>query len=358
MRDRVCLIIPSMRHGGAERVMSVLANEWSNRDDLDVYLILLTKQKVFYNLDTKIKVIEPERGYSATVAGKFFYSIWILKYIRKKVAEIHPRSILSFCERYNNLVLLACMGLPYKLFISDRSNPDNNLGLLHESLRSILYKKARGIIAQTKKGKEILNKKTGNSRIFAVPNPLRNVETSNKASKEKVILNVGRNVASKSQLELIEIFSTLSNAEEWKLLILGEGPQRPFLIARIEELNLQSRVLLLDFQEDVDFYYRQASIFAFPSLYEGFPNALSEAMAHGLACIAYDCPTGPAEIIENDKNGFLIQLKDEVDFKQKLQILIDDDVKRETFSKNAFESSKRFSSEHISREYLKIILDK
>lgn len=347
-----------MRHGGAERVMSVLANEWVNNDDLEIYLILLTKQKHFYKIDNRITIVEPYRLYGKSVFGKLIYSLWILKFIRVEINKIKPAAILSFCERYNNLVLLACKFLSYKLFVSDRSNPDNNLGKLHEFLRSILYKNARGIIAQTSIGKEILFRKTGNPRIFAVPNPLRKLVSFPEIKREKFILNVGRNVASKSQLELIDYFSSLSCADDWKLLILGEGPLRPALIDRINEKQLQDRVILMDFQEDIDRYYCKASIFAFPSLYEGFPNALSEAMAHGIACIAYDCPTGPAELIKDNYNGFLVELNNEVDFLKKLQTLVDDEWTRESFGKNALFLSKRFSTKKVSEEYLKIILEK
>lgn len=353
----ILLIIPSMRHGGAERVMSILANEWSKNEGIKVNLLLLTKQKIYYKLDSRINLIEPEREYSSSFISKVFYSFWIILFIRNVVKGIKPISTLSFCEIYNNLVLLSLVGLSYPIWVSDRNNPANNLGFLHEYLRKVLYQGANGIIAQTRQGAVILRTKTRNSNIHIVPNPLRDVEIKNEINKENIILNIGRNVEQKNQLELIDIFASLSNAEHWKLQILGMGHLRDDLIRKIKFLGLGNRVELLDFQEDVDSFYQRASIFAFPSLYEGFPNALSEAMAHSLPCISYDCPTGPSELINDSQNGFLINISDKVEFVKKLQLLIDDFDLRTYLGENAKISSQKFSVKEVNRQYLNTILE-
>ena len=353
---RIVLIIPSLRHGGAERVISILANQWAKDAKLNITLILLTKQVQYYELDDRVTIIEPVRTYKNNSASKFLYTLWSLKFIRSEVSKIKPDTILSFCEIYNNLVLLSLIGLNYKIFVSDRNNPDNNLGKLHENLRKVLYKNASGIIAQTKNGKEILYHKTKNKNIVNIPNPLRPINEHDTV-KEKIILNVGRNEDQKNQLELIDIFSELHNAKEWKLYILGNGELRNQLDRKVVDLGLKSRVVLMDFQSDIDLYFQKSSIFAFPSLYEGFPNALSEAMANNLPCVVYDCPTGPAEMIEDTVNGFLIPLKDKQRFISKLQLLVDNESLRKEIGNEASKIKEKVAVNKICDKYLNTILE-
>lgn len=354
---KIVLIIPSLRHGGAERVITILANQWAKDPELDITLLILTKQVHYYKLDDRVTIIEPLRTYNNNSISKFLYTLWSLKFIRAEVSKIKPDAILSFCEIYNNLVLLALFGMNYEIFVSDRNNPDNNQGFLHENLRKLLYKNASGIIAQTKNGKEILYRKTKSKNIVNIPNPLRPINEFD-SIKEKIILNVGRNEQQKNQLELIEIFAGLENAEDWKLYILGNGELRGQLDRKIEYLGLKSSVVLMDFQSDIDLYFQKSSIFAFPSLYEGFPNALSEAMANGLPCVVYDCPTGPAEMIENNINGFLVPLQDKRTFTIQLQLLVDNELLRKKIGIEAAKIKEKLAVDKICDEYLNVILKK
>ncbi|MFV0221276.1 glycosyltransferase [Empedobacter falsenii] len=352
--NNICLIIPSLRHGGAERVISVLANEWSKNPDCKVNLLLLTKQEHFYQIDSRVNIIEPQKLYTKNSISKLFYTIWVFWFIRNKIYKLNPTSVLSFCERYNNIVLLALLGIKIPIFVSDRNNPSNNLGLIHEYLRKKLYKKAKGIIAQTETAKTILFNKTGNLNIKAIPNPLRELKDNN-AQKDNIILNVGRFELQKNQKELIEIFSQLELKKDWKLRIIGVGSLKSELEETIREKKLVDQVELLDFQKNIDEYFQQAKIFAFTSIYEGFPNALSEAMANGLASIAYDCPTGPSELIIDNKNGFLVPLHNREEYIKKLQKLLDDEILRLQISEKAKDVKQKFSTQSISNIYLNFI---
>jgi len=353
--NNICLIIPSLSHGGAERVISILANEWSEKDNLEVNILLLTKQEKYYQIDNRVTIIEPEKGYSKNIWSKFLYKIWTLKYIRDNINIIKPTSILSFSEKYNNIVLLSLLFTKNKIFISDRNNPKKSLGKIHEFLRKKLYKRASGIIAQTDTAKQILFEKTKNVNITVIPNPLRELNNHN-LKKENIILSIGRLVPQKNQKTLIEIFSKLSNTEDWKLKIIGTGPLENDLIKLIKELNLENKVELLGYKSDVDYYLQSSKIFAFTSLFEGFPNALSEAMGNGIASISFDCPTGPSELITNGENGILVDLNDVIEYTNKLQYLIDHNSYREEIGIKAQYVLDNFSKEKISERYLNFIL--
>ena len=222
-----------------------------------------------------------------------------------------------------------------------------------------MYRKSSGVIAQTITAKKVLSKNTKNKNIRVIPNPLRKITSVNNesgAKKKKIILNAGRNVPQKNQLELLEIFSQC-NYQDWELKILGNGPLHQELIEKTKELNLQEHVQILDFSKEVDTFYSEANIFAFTSLYEGFPNALIEAMAHGLPCVSYDCPTGPADVIKDGINGFLVGLNDKKQFKKKLNNLMDSKALRESISIESKKVNQKYALKTITDKYLNFILE-
>jgi glycosyltransferase involved in cell wall biosynthesis len=354
MNIKICLIIPSLRHGGSERVMSLLANEWAIKKGVKVYLILLTKQKIFYDLHKDVKLIEPTLTYKKNWFSKSLYKLKIIFYVREKCNQIKPDSILSFNERYNNIVLLSLLGTSFRKYVSDRNSPFNYLGFVHNFLRIILYKNAEGIIAQTNTAKKVLSKSTGNKNIRVIPNPLRSV-SSTFLEKKNIILNVGRLVEQKNQLELIEIFS-MCNYKNWILRIYGSGHLKEEIKNKIIELNLRKHVELKEFTQNIDAVFGQAKIFVLPSLYEGFPNALLEAMAHGLAPISYNCHTGPMDIIEDNINGILVPLSNKEVFIEKLNTLMEDEHQRMLLSVEAKKVKEVYSLNKISNEYYNFIL--
>ena len=351
---KICLIISSLRHGGSERVMSELANFWCEKKNVEINLILLTRQEKFYNIDPRINLIEPHRSYKKNIISKILYKLWIIKFIRKKCIEIEPHSILSFNERYNNIVLLSLLGTKLRIFVSDRNNPYMDIGRIHNFLRNKLYFFATSIIAQTETAKKVLKINTKNNNIIVIPNPLRKIKEIKNNKTKKIILNVGRNVPQKNQLELLEIFSKC-DYKDWKLKVFGNGPLHKELIQKVRDLNLEENVQILEFSKDIDLHYSQASIFAFSSLYEGFPNALVEAMAHGIPCVSYDCPTGPRDIINNGKNGDLIELKNKAQFIDKLSNLMKSTELRIIYSKEAIKVKEKYSLKLVTNKYFNFI---
>jgi GalNAc-alpha-(1->4)-GalNAc-alpha-(1->3)-diNAcBac-PP-undecaprenol alpha-1,4-N-acetyl-D-galactosaminyltransferase len=351
---KICLVISSLRHGGSERVISELANSWAKNRQLEIFLVLLTNQEQFYEIDSRVTVITPSKNYKKNRISKTFYKIWTLYFIRTTLTKIKVDRVLSFGERYNNIVLLALMFTKFKVFVSDRNNPYMDIGRIHMFLRKYLYRNCTGIIAQTETALAILSKNTKIKNILVIPNPLRKI-VEKQISKENIILNLGRNVPQKNQLELIDIFSKC-NYDNWQLKILGNGPLREQMLLKVKALSLEQHIQILKFSRDVDRYFSEASIFAFPSLYEGFPNALNEAMAHGLACVSYNCPTGPKDIIKDNVNGFLIPLSDKDKFIERLSTLMKNEELRKSFSLEAKKVNKLYSSEVITKRYLNFIL--
>src|SRR5690606_29811833 len=174
-------------------------------------------------------------------------------------------------------------------------------------------------------------------------------------SREKVILNVGRLIKSKRIDLLIRYFKEI-NPNDWKSWLVRAGPVRLELESLVKVKNLQDSIVFRGTRQDVEIFYERSSIFAFTSESEGFPNALLEAMSYGLPVISFDCNAGPRDLIINNENGFLINLKDDDEYINKLKLLIYDPILRAKFGENSKKISANFDVSIIGKKYLVVLL--
>jgi len=349
-KPKLCLVTPSLHLGGMERVMSLIAN-YAAAKNYSVYVICLIEKKIDYQLNSSIEVIGTDFEYKKGLQNKISTFIFLYKTLK----QINPDTVLCFSEVFNPLCVMAAKLASVPVFISDRSNPNKPLRESIMWLRRMTYPFANGIVAQTDLAKAISLNKKYNKNIIVIPNPLRQIDDTHPKLYYKKIISVGRLIKTKKFDRLIEIFGSIDSRDGWELMILGDGPERSNLEKKIEELKLSKNVKLIGAVQDVDYYFSQSSIFAFTSISEGFPNALSEAMAFPLACIAYDCPVGPADIIKNDVNGYLIPVGDEKEFKTKLQQLMDSESTRIKFRERANKNRQLFLDDKILEAYLNFI---
>lgn len=356
-KTKIAFLIPSLQPGGMERVMSELIGFFTYKPNLEIHLVLFgLSREVFYQIPTSVIIHKPDFEFDNK--KRFWHTIKTILFIRKTVKKINPTSILSYGELWNNLVLLALLRTSYPIFISDRCQPNKSIGKLHDFLRKQLYKKADGIIAQTAKAKEIYEAGlVTNKNITVIGNPIQK-QIATSILREKIVLSVGRLIGSKHHDELIKIFVKL-NQPNWKLIIVGGDALKQKNIAKLNQLisslKADNNVVLAGNQKDVASYYKRSSIFAFTSSSEGFPNVIGEALSFGLPVVAFDCVAGPADMIEEGKNGNLINLFDYDDFAVKLKRLMNDDDLREKMSAYAPTSVEKFDKNVIGEEYYKFI---
>ena len=355
----VCLVIPSFQPGGMERVMAELTGYFTTQKDFEIHLILYgISRETFYPIPDSIIVHKPHFRFNNKL--RLYFTLKTFLYLRSEVKKIDPDSILSFGEYWNSFVLLALTNLKYPVFISDRCQPDKSLGRIHNWLRSRLYPKAKGVIVQTIKAKEIYQTQFFNNNIIVIGNPIRLIKRDESIKKENVVLTVGRLIKSKHHDKLIEIFLKISRPG-WKLVIVGydhlKQNNSERLIKIIAENKAEDSIILAGKQKNVDAFYLMSRIFAFTSSSEGFPNVIGEAMAAGLPVVSFDCVAGPSEMIKDGYNGFLIPLFDYKQFQEKLEILMTDGDLRENFGFKAKEEIKTFSINSIGKQYLQFILN-
>lgn len=348
---KILIINNGLAGGGIERASVSLANYWAEKE-IDVTVLALYQSEHFYTLHTKIKFLEP--GFSRKNLNQFFYVIKMILFARKHIKQIQPDAILAFSEWTNPYMIFANMGLPYPLFLSDRMNPLARLPYFSELLRRKLYKKATGIIAQSNFAKNILFAKTKTKNIKVIHNPV-NIINKVECIKKKRIVTVGRLSPEKGHRFLIEAFADLKT-NEWELSIVGDGKELENLKELSKELNVEKRVIFHGHLKDFAFQLSEAAIFVLPSLKEGFPNALLEAMSVPLACITTDFFQGKNEIIENGVNGLIVKPQDAKEMTHAMELLINDESLRCKLSKNAFKVREEYSFDKIAKQYLNFIL--
>ncbi|MGC8866538.1 MAG: glycosyltransferase family 4 protein [Bacteroidales bacterium] len=358
-KRKLCLVIPSLSAGGMERVMSELAHYFCKKEDLEVHLVLYgLNREIFYPVPHGLKIHKP--AFVFDNRKRFWYTLKTLGFLRREIQKIHPDVILSFGELWNSFVLLALLGLKYRIYVSDRCQPDKKLSGVHDTLRKYLYRLATGVIVQTALAKNIYSGFLPKNKLYVIGNPIRNILKTEQKEREKIVLSVGRLIATKHHDLLIKIFHQIRRPS-WQLWIVGNDALKQKnsekLQMLIKELNAEEYIKLLGTRNDVDELYRRSSIFAFTSSSEGFPNVIGEAMSAGLPVVAFDCVAGPSDLVIDNVTGFLIPLFDAEAFAQKLALLMDDEGLRKKMGNAALKAINTFSIDTIGESFYNLLLN-
>lgn len=337
--------VPTLGAGGMERAVINICKEIINQGHI-CHVYVMCGGDIAYTLPDSINVIYGNRNVKNKLG--ILYSYLKLRSIYKR---INPSSVISFTIKYSTYVMLSLFGLDAKVFVMHRSNPYISYGRINEFLSKLLFPKATALVVQTQYTRKVFMARYSTERVIVFPNPVRELPEYNCDDTEKIILSAGRLIKGKGFNDLIKIFKEIDRTD-WKLIILGDGPERENLEKLIRDYSLERNVYLLGFTNEIDEYLKKASIFAFTSKSEGFPNALLEAMCAGLPCVSYDCLTGPSDIIEDGQNGFLVKLNDIDEFRIKLLRLMDYPMLRRCFSHSAKQLKDKHNPKVVVTEFL------
>ena len=177
-----------------------------------------------------------------------------------------------------------------------------------------------------------------------------------KLSDRPVIACVGRLTAQKGFDYAIRIFRIVQNKIPMaRLIIVGDGPEKEALMDLTRSLALFDNVSFVSRMDDLTSIYVTSTILLFPSRYEGFPNVLAEAMAHGLPAVAFDCLTGPADLIEHGVNGYLAKVGDIVGAADLALMLLRDHELRMAFASRAMIVAEKFSPDVIGEMWSNLV---
>lgn len=357
-KKKIAFVIGSLTSGGAERVISTLSNELI--EEFEVVIITFRKSDPFYRLDAKIKVVSCFDHINKPTS--FFQSLKLNYAILNKVTAIVKKEqidlIIGFITSANIIAALAAKRNRIPCLISERNNPlKNRITLFWRVLRKQIYPKADHLIVQTNDVKHIFIKMLNSKRITVLPNPISSDLSKHRkpnVSREKIILSVGRLTSDKGHDIIIKAVNEL-NLSEWKVIFIGDGANKKKLNDLIKSYNLSHQIEILSDIKNIEDYYSKASIFVFASKTEGFPNVLLEAMHFGLPCISTDCDYGPADLITDGANGFLIPVDDQEKLIQKMDQLIKDDALQLSFSEQAKITTANYTSEKVALKWQALI---
>ena len=358
-QKRILFIIPNLTSGGAEKILSRLANGLTDTYSQLHLTTLRNDKEDFYPLDSRI--VRHRLSVMGLKSGKIRKAIGFFgrfRKLRKTILEINPDLVVSFMDYTNIYTLLALKGLSYPVIISERNPPDRKkIGFPWNVLRRRYYPKADKLVSLSKGVSDCFTWIPEDRKQVIYNFYIRedNVQPDEFPfdSDKKYIAAMGRLVDWKGHRLMIEAFSKLnSDFSEWRLIIFGEGPERKNLEALIREKRLEERVFLPGLVNNPESTMKKADLFVHASYYEGFGNVLVEAMLAGLPIVSTDCLAGPREIVIHNNTGLLVETGNIDAVSEGLKTLMEDSELRSAMSANALESVKRFSFDTIKKQWI------
>ena len=317
--------------------------------------------------------------------------------LKKHKKQIQPDAVISFMESSNFVNLIS--GKTGKTIISVRNLKsklgEGFLGKISKALIKRLYKKSDLIVAVSKgvKADLVKNFQLEEGKIKVIYNPY-NISLITKQGSEPleerfnnifqspVVITVGSLIKQKGQWHLIRAFKNIKASNpDMKLVILGEGNLRPYLEKLVVELKMEDDIIMPGFNSNPFKFIKKSTIFVLPSLFEGFPNVLLEAMALGLPVVSSDCQSGPREIlapntaiptqtekIEFAEYGLLVPVcfgkyyngiepltKEEGILAEAVNRLINDTHVRAKYSQKSIERAEDFAVSRIVQQWVELI---
>lgn len=360
---KITLIIPSLQPGGAERVLSVMANYWADLlHQVTVLTFTPADEPPFFSLKNTVGY-QPLTllKHSTNVVSAVANNLWRLMVLRKAVKKSQPDVVISFLTETNILTLCATRWLRIRVIVSEHNDPYKiPLPRSWTVLRKIAYPWADRIVVLTNDAKYFFEPKL-QKKTIVIPNPLTTppIDGSRVISgRKKLILAMGRLHPQKGFDILLRSFSALpAEVADWNLMVIGEGPQRTKLEDLAEQLGIEGRVEFPGIIEDSAALLRRAGLFVLSSRYEGFPMSLCEAMANGCPVIATKYSNSVFDIIAPGNNGIVIPPNDSKALSDALLMLIYDDNLRNKLGTGAKIIVERFGTSKVMRAWDDLILE-
>jgi glycosyltransferase involved in cell wall biosynthesis len=359
---RLLIYIHSLENGGAERVVANLANYWTSLGWAVTVVTVAPRARDFYVLDPGVgRRCLDLTGRGGGVLAGVVRTARRARALRRVLRDVQPAVALSAMHTANVVLALAARGLPGVRTVGSEHNfpPKAPMGPIWETLRRHAYGHLHAVVALTHECAHWLERHSHARCVPVIPNPVAWPLSQHApqvspaiacAPGRQILLGVGRLSEEKNFSTLIAIFARLAPTHpDWDLVILGEGPQRAALAAQVHAGALAQRVFLPGSVGNVGDWYAQASLYAMSSHFEGFPNTLVEAMAHGVPAVSFDCDTGPRDIIRHGVDGLLVAPGDADGMASALDRLMRDPHARAGFAQRAVDARERFSMVKISR---------
>lgn len=345
---KIVFVVSAMNGGGAERVVATLANQFVAQGD-DVTILMVAGDTSVYPLHKNVKQL----SIGQPSGGNPLVQIKRIMSMRKYFKAHRDYHIVAFSTRINMFAILAAVGIPVSMTVSERNDPNR---YNHIRMRNSIYKYGakNGVkfVFQTKDAQmcfpDIVRR---NSTVIA--NPLRSSLPApavlRYSEREKKIAAVGRLEPQKNHMLLLDAFAGFHQSfPEYKLHIFGQGSLEQKLRNKADHLGIAECVIFEGFRKDILETIKTYTMYVLSSDYEGIPNSLMEAMALGLSCISTDCPIGGSRLcIRDGENGILTPTGNGKALQRAMELVAQDKDKAETMGQYAVGIRERFSEESI-----------
>lgn len=341
------------RSGGTERVSSIIANNLMKNEKLDILFLSLferRKETAFYldDMISRFTLYDREISGAKRLLGLIHR---IHRFVKQKDIDILI-DIDGILDMYS---IPALVGTRTKLISWEQFNYYQNPYVNYRKFtRKLAARKADAIIVLTKEDKGYYQSNLKIKNIIRhIYNPIVLREDEHYYNvNSKTIISAGRLTEQKGFDILIDVAKiVLERNPDWKWNIVGEGEDRKPLELKIKEYNLQNNLFLCGNVDNIEDYYRESAIYVLTSRYEGFGLVLTEAKAFHLPCVSFRCKAGPAEIIKDGVNGYLIDCFDTERMADKICDLIDSEDLRISFSSHALDDTEKFSIKKVVKQW-------
>lgn len=352
----ICFLVGNIcNSGGTERVVVTLVNGLCNKNYNVSILSLYGRNVPYFDVSSKVSL---SSIYKTEISLKLHF-LDCLKKIRDFCIKNNIEKIVLVDSMLALLVIPALVGLKIEKICWEHFNYLNNNGSkLRDIARKLAAYTCNKVVVLTNKDSFYWKKniKGMKSELIVINNPNPFLQVNKAELEHKTVLAVGRLTKVKGFNLLLDIWYNIENKEGWKLLIIGDGEEKNNLQSLICNYNLEDSVELLGNIKEVEKFYASSSIYCLTSHFEGFPMVLLEAQCFGLPIIAYNCDTGPEDIVINNYNGFLINKGNKKKYIEKLKYMmnLDKDI-YQYYKENSLINSEKFNYENFLNKWLVLL---
>ncbi|MFN0023038.1 MAG: glycosyltransferase family 4 protein [Parvularculaceae bacterium] len=346
--------VPTLYSGGAERVISILANFWAaSGREISIATFETPASTSYYQIDDRVRI----HRLDLTPVSKprwraILHTFKRIGALRRLIRAERPDVIISFLTKMNVMTAQAADGLGVPVIISERNNPYlQKFDTFWDLSRAIAFPKAFAFVTMTRGAAEFFpENQRPHTRI--IPNPVSPISIAPKSHRGYNLTAVGRLTEQKRFDRLIEAFSIIEkDFPDWRLVIWGEGDLRQKLEALRDTLGLKERISFPGVTKRHGGWVETADLFTLSSDYEGWANVLVEALACGIPIVSVDCDFGPKDILKGGELGVLAPRDDVAAYASALARMMSNEALRRDYAAKGVEDAKRYLPAAMAAEW-------
>lgn len=355
MKKEIIIVTISLGNDGAERILTELSRQWVQEGHhITVIQTSPNRYGNEYALAEDIELIQIH----TTSSNKVIRFIQEIKELIKILKTRPDATCLSFLSASSFILAISSWFVKNRIVFSERNNPRKvPVGWHQQALRNFAFLFADAVVFQTEDAKSYFPRSV-QKRGVIIPNPINGkLPPPIEGEREKVIVTACRLHPQKNLPMMINAFSMLADEfPDYKLVIYGQGVLEDELRAQIKSLNLEDRILLPGFADNILEKVAPCAMYVSSSDFEGISNSMLEALGMGLPSVVTDCPVGGARmVIRNGENGLLVPVRDTEAMYKAMRSVLCDPALAARLSREAIKVRDEFPLWKIAKRWLEVL---